>query len=95
MEKKLKNLQELSLFFKVFGDETRLKIIIALSEKELCVQHLSDRIEISQSAVSHQLRILKQNKIVKYRKLGKQVFYSLDDNHVSNIIKNGLEHISE
>ena len=86
---------DLAELFKVFCDSTRMKIICALLESELCVCDISKVIDSSVSAVSHQLRILKQAKLVKYRKVGKIVYYSLDDDHVSEIIKKGCEHIEE
>lgn len=79
-------------FFKVFGDSTRLKILYALLEGEVCVGDLSEALNINQSAVSHQLRILRQNSIVKFRKKGKVVYYSLDDNHVSTLLTQSLKH---
>ncbi|ADL50126.1 ArsR/SmtB family transcription factor [Clostridium cellulovorans] len=89
-EKKFINLSEL---FKMFADPTRLKIIYALLKKELCVCDIAEVIEMSQSSVSHQLRVLKALKLVKYRKEGKVVYYSLDDEHVNNIFNFGLSHI--
>lgn len=86
-------LYDLSDFFKLFGDSTRLKIIFSLMNTELCVNEISAELEMSQSSISHQLKILRQNKIVKNRKIGKQVFYSLDDEHVSSIIIQGVEHL--
>lgn len=86
-------LYDLSDFFKLFGDSTRLKIIFSLMDKELCVNDISTELGMSQSSISHQLKILRQNKIVKNRKTGKQVFYSLDDEHVSSIIIQGVEHL--
>lgn len=85
---------DLADFFKTFGDATRIKIISALLESELCVCDLSNVINTSQSAVSHQLRILRQARLVKYRKDGKTVYYSLDDNHIKEVMKQGLVHIS-
>ncbi len=85
---------ELSDFYKAFADSTRIKIMCALLETELCVCDISKIINISQSAVSHQLRVLRQARLVKYRKDGKTVYYSLDDHHVELLIKQGLEHIS-
>lgn len=81
--------------FKVFGDSTRVKIISALLEGELCVCDIASIIDASHSAVSHQLRILKQSKLVKYRKEGQCVYYSLDDNHVEEIYKKGRDHVEE
>lgn len=81
--------------FKVFGDSTRVKIISVLLEDELCVCDIANIINATQSAVSHQLRILKQAKLVKYRKEGKVVYYSLDDEHVREIYKKGRDHVEE
>lgn len=86
---------DLAEFFKVFADSTRMKIIYALIEKELCVCDIAAIVGTTQSAISHQLRILKQSKLVKYRKEGKIVYYSLDDEHISQIVKKGREHIEE
>ncbi|HHT92175.1 MAG TPA: metalloregulator ArsR/SmtB family transcription factor [Clostridia bacterium] len=88
-------LMDLADLFKVFGDSTRIKILYLLSVNEMCVCDIANLIGLSQSAISHQLRVLKQAKLVKYRREGKVVFYSLDDDHVSSIIKQGLEHINE
>lgn len=79
-------------FFKVFSDKTRLRILTVLLKQELCVCDIASILDMSQSSISHQLRILRQFKIVKNRKEGKSVFYSLDDNHIENIIKQGIEH---
>ena len=81
--------------FKVFGDSTRMKIICALLEEELCVCDIASITNTTQSAISHQLRVLKQAKLVKYRKEGKIVYYSLDDEHVREIFMKGREHIEE
>jgi len=81
--------------FKVLGDQTRVKILTALEVKELCVGEISECLEMTKSAVSHQLRILRQSKLVKARKSGKEVYYSLDDEHVSIIFKCALSHICE
>lgn len=86
---------DLAELFKVFADSTRMKIICILKEKELCVGEIAFIINSTQSAVSHQLRVLKQAKLVKYRKEGKVVYYSLDDEHVDEIVKKGCEHIEE
>lgn len=86
---------DLAEFFKVFADSTRMKIIYALMEDELCVCDIATVVGTTQSAISHQLRILKQSKLVKYRKEGKVVYYSLDDEHISEIVKKGREHIEE
>ena len=86
---------DLAELFKVFADSTRMKIIYALMEGELCVCDIAAIVGTTQSAISHQLRILKQSKLVKYRKEGKVVYYSLDDEHISEIVKKGREHIEE
>ena len=91
-EEKLIDLAEL---FKIFGDSTRIKIINILLEEELCVNDISKKINISQSAVSHQLRILKSSKLVKYRKEANMIYYSLDDEHIKKIFELGCEHINE
>ncbi|MBR0464080.1 MAG: helix-turn-helix transcriptional regulator, partial [Clostridia bacterium] len=88
-------LYDLAELFKVFGDTTRMKILYALFEQELCVNDLASVLGMTASAVSHQLRILKSCKLVRFRKDGKTVFYALDDDHVRSIIAMGLEHISE
>ena len=81
--------------FKVFGDTTRMRIICALKENELCVGDIAEITNTTISAISHQLRILKQAKLVKYRKEGKTVYYSLDDDHVLQIFETGREHVEE
>lgn len=81
--------------FKVFGDTTRMKIISALLESELCVGDISEITNSTQSAISHQLRVLKQAKLVKFKKVGKTVYYSLDDDHIYQIYKLVKEHIEE
>ena len=86
---------ELSHVFKTLGDETRIKILYALSKSELCVCDLSAVLEMSISAVSHQLRILRNMRLVKYRKEGRMVYYSLDDEHIVQLIKVSYEHILE
>lgn len=82
-------------FYKVFGDATRIKILYALFQSELCVCGLAEVVGMTQSAVSHQLRVLKQMKLVKNRREGKTVYYSLADSHIQSIINQGMEHISE
>lgn len=82
-------------FFKVFGDPTRIKILSALAEQEMCVCDIAYLLNMTQSAISHQLRVLKQAKLVKNRKDGKVVYYSLDDDHVNQIINQGMVHIAE
>lgn len=89
------HLYELADFFKMFGDTTRIKILQALMISEMCVCDISMLLHISQSAVSHQLKTLRRSKLVKFRKEGKTVFYSLDDCHIKTIIDMGLRHISE
>jgi ArsR family transcriptional regulator, lead/cadmium/zinc/bismuth-responsive transcriptional repressor len=88
-------LYDLAELFKVFGDSTRIRILYAMFDRELCVSDLADRLQLSQSSVSHQLRILKSSKLVKCRREGKSIFYSLDDDHVRKIISMGLEHVEE
>jgi ArsR family transcriptional regulator, lead/cadmium/zinc/bismuth-responsive transcriptional repressor len=88
-------LYDLAELFKVFGDTTRVKILSALFESEMCVCDIASLLNMNQSAISHQLRVLKTARLVKYRKDGKTVFYSLDDEHIKNIFDQGLEHISE
>ena len=84
---------DLGDFFKIFGDSSRLKILYALYEGEKGVSEIVDSVGMSQSAISHQLRILRQNDVVKFRKEGKSVIYSLDDDHVSVLLEKGIEHI--
>ena len=86
---------DLAELFRVFGDSTRIKILYALHDSELCVQDIADAVQLSQSAVSHQLRVLKTSKLVKFRRDGKTVFYSLDDDHVRSMIALGMEHVEE
>ena len=88
-------LYDLAELFKVFGDSTRIRILYVLFEAEVCVCDLAKVLNMTQSAVSHQLRILKQNKLVKARRDGKSIFYSLADDHVRTIISMGREHILE
>lgn len=86
---------ELSDLFKLFGDTTRIKILYLLFEKELCVCDISVLLNMTQSAISHQLKVLKNSKLVKFRREGKVVFYRLSDNHVKSIIAQGMEHLME
>lgn len=88
-------LYDLAELFKVFGDSTRVKILYTLFESELCVNDIAQCLNMTPSAVSHQLRILKTSKLAKFRREGKTVYYSLDDDHVRSIIALGLEHIAE
>ena len=86
---------DLAELFKVFADSTRMKIIYALLEEELCVCDIANICGTTQSAISHQLRLLKQSKLVKFRREGKTIFYSLDDERIEQIVKKGSEHIEE
>ncbi len=88
-------LYDLAELFKVFGDSTRIKILCALFESEMCVCDIATLLNMTQSAISHQLRVLKTNKLVKNRKVGKVVYYSLDDAHIKHIFDQGLAHITE
>lgn len=88
-------LYDLAELFKIFGDSTRIRILFVLFEAEVCVCDLAQVLNMTQSAVSHQLKILKQNKLVKSRREGKSIFYSLADDHVRTIIAQGQEHIEE
>ena len=88
-------LYDLAEIFKVFGDSTRIKILYVLFEQEMCVCDIAQLLNMTQSAISHQLKILKQSRQVKNRREGKAVFYSLADGHVRSIINQGLEHIKE
>ncbi len=85
----------LAIFFKIFGDSTRLKILMTLSVSELCVCDIMATLNMKQSTVSQQLKLLREVKVVKYRQEGKQVFYSLDDDHIHKILSIGIEHIKE
>jgi ArsR family transcriptional regulator len=86
---------DLAELFKVFGDSTRIKILYVLLESEMCVCDIAQLLGMNQSAISHQLRVLKQARLVKSRREGKTVFYSLDDDHVASIIQAGMDHIEE
>lgn len=86
---------DLAELFKVFGDSTRLRILSALLHHELCVCDIADALEMNQSAISHQLRVLRTAGLIKVRRCGKSAFYSLDDDHVKEIIETGFEHITE
>jgi DNA-binding transcriptional ArsR family regulator len=88
-------LYDLAELFKIFGDSTRIKILYVLFEAEMCVCDIAQLLNMTQSAISHQLRALKQSKLVKYRREGKTVFYSLADSHVQTIIGQGMEHVAE
>ena len=88
-------LQDLAEFYKVFGDATRLKILYVLLDTEMCVYDIATIVGMSQSAISHQLRVLKQMALVKNRRDGKSIYYSLADEHVIRILSQGMEHILE
>lgn len=88
-------LYDLAELFKVFGDLTRIRILFVLFNAEICVCDIAETLGMTQSAISHQLRILKQSKLVKSRREGKSIFYSLADDHVKTIIAQGREHIEE
>ena len=88
-------LQDLADFFKVFGDLTRVKMLYVLFQSEMCVCDLAQVLQMTQSAISHQLRVLKQMKLVTNRREGKTMFYSLADSHIKTIMNQGMEHIRE
>ena len=88
-------LLDLSEFFKIFGDSTRIKILYVLSQSEMCVCDIATLLQMTQSAISHQLRVLKQMRLVSFRRDGKTVFYKLADAHIQTILAQGMEHISE
>lgn len=92
LEEELFDLAEL---FKIFGDSTRIRILYVLFEAEMCVCDIAQLLGMTQSAISHQLQVLKKSKLVKYRREGKTVFYSLADNHVRAILDQGMEHVTE
>ncbi len=89
------HLYDLAEVFKVFGDSTRIRILYALMESELCVSDLSAVLNMNQSAISHQLRILKDAKLVKFKREGKVIIYSLDDEHVKTLLSVGMSHVEE
>ena len=97
MKKKMniEELYDLAELFKFFGDSTRIRILYELIDSDICVADLAAALDMTQSAVSHQLRILKQSRLIKSRREGKQIFYSLDDDHVKKMIEMGMEHLSE
>ena len=88
-------LYDLAELFKIFGDSTRIRILYALFESEMCVCDIAELLNMTQSAISHQLRLLKQSKLVKNRRDGKTVYYSLADDHVRTVINQGMDHILE
>lgn len=87
--------EQIAELFKAFADPTRVQILFHLVDKELCVNDIAEAVELSQSAVSHQLRILKQMSLIKFRRDGKNILYSLADDHVLTILQTGLEHVLE
>ena len=89
------DLYDLAELFKIFGDSTRVKILYVLLECEMCVCDIAQLLNMTQSAISHQLRILKQSRLVKFRREGKTIYYSLADDHVATIMAQGLEHVCE
>ena len=89
------DLCDLAELFKVFGDSTRIRILFVLLESEVCVCDLAQALGMTQSAISHQLKILKTSKLVRFRREGKSVFYALADDHVRAILSQGMEHIEE
>ena len=95
LEKNEKSINEMSIFFKLLSDPTRLKILLAIGENELCVNDISLKINMTKSAVSHQLAILRQGRLIKNVKKGKEVYYSLDDDHVKSLIESAWEHVNE
>lgn len=90
-----KTLHVLADTFKLLGEPTRIKILLALSMEELCVNDIAAFLGMTRSAISHQLRLLKSSRLVKFRRAGKRVYYSLDDQHVKHLLKDGLEHIND
>ena len=88
-------LYDMAELFKVFGDTTRIRILYALFSSEMCVCDIADLLNMTQSAISHQLKVLKQARLVKFRKEGKSVYYSLDDDHIKTILYQGISHLSE
>ena len=98
VRKEMKSAETISLLaetFKILGDPTRIKIAFALSKEELCVCDIANLLSVSQSAVSHSLRTLRQMKLVKFRKEGKIAYYSLDDEHIANLLEEGFRHVEE
>jgi len=85
----------LAELFKVFADSTRIKILYAISEKELCLMDICQARNMSQSSISHQLRVLKQSRLVKFRRDGRTIYYSLADHHVQTMLSQGMEHVAE
>ena len=94
MTDKQESLLKLAELFKILGDPTRLKIVELLLENEMCVNHIAEHMEMGQSAISHQLRVLRQARLVTYRKEGKTAYYSLNDDHVEGLVRMGMEHVA-
>ena len=94
MSDKQESLLKLAELFKILGDPTRLKIVELLLENEMCVNHIAETMGMGQSAISHQLRVLRQARLVTYRKEGKTAYYSLNDDHVEGLVRMGMEHVS-
>lgn len=94
MSDKQESLLKLAELFKILGDPTRLKIVELLLENEMCVNHIAKTMGMGQSAISHQLRVLRQARLVTYRKEGKTAYYSLNDDHVEGLVRMGMEHVS-
>lgn len=88
-------LYDLAELFKVFGDSTRIKILYVLLKSEMCVCDIAELLNMTQSAISHQLRVLKQSSLVKFRREGKTILYSLADDHVNTILSQGMDHVGE
>ena len=87
--------QDLADFLKVFGDPTRIRILFLLQDRELCVHDICAVVNMQQATISHQLKILRQARLVRYRKEGKMIFYTINDEHIDTLLKLGLEHIGE
>ena len=90
-----KSINNMSIFFKYLSDSTRMKILLCIGDDELCVNDIASRIGMTKSAVSHQLALLRQGRLIKNRKGGKEVYYSLDDEHVKMLIDSAWEHVNE
>ncbi len=90
-----KSINNMSIFFKYLSDSTRMKILLCIGDDELCVNDIASRIGMTKSAVSHQLALLRQGRLIKNRKDGKEVYYSLDDEHVKMLIDSAWEHVNE
>ena len=93
-ERQTRSIAKAAELFKILGDPTRLKIVELLLENEMCVNHIAETMGMGQSAISHQLRVLRQARLVTYRKEGKTAYYSLNDDHVEGLVRMGMEHVS-